>query len=46
MNKPPSHIPKESLAARHVLKALQPYTVEHGGPLKVKEVSAGSVLPL
>jgi len=39
MNQPPSHVPRERLAARHVLHALGPFTTERGGPLVVKEIA-------
>jgi acetylornithine deacetylase len=42
INQPASgHIPKEALAARHVLDVLKPYTIEQGGVLKVREISYG-----
>ncbi len=30
MNKPPQYIPQESMAGRHVLAALKPYSTENG----------------
>jgi acetylornithine deacetylase len=36
-NSPPELIPQEELAANVVVKYLEPYTVEKGGPLKVKK---------
>ena len=39
-NDPPNGLfPKEDNASQHVLAALEPYTVEKGGPLKVERVS-------
>jgi len=38
MNKLPTHVPKEMMAARHVLEALAPYSTEKGGVLKIKTV--------
>ncbi|EKX52085.1 hypothetical protein GUITHDRAFT_92346 [Guillardia theta CCMP2712] len=35
-NNPPLNVPQEDLASQHVLKVLEPYTVEKGGPLSVR----------
>ncbi|EFJ21664.1 hypothetical protein SELMODRAFT_106336 [Selaginella moellendorffii] len=37
-NNPPELIPREDLAARHVLEVLMPLSTEYGGPLVVKHV--------
>jgi acetylornithine deacetylase len=38
-NSPPQGlIPKEELAANHVLAALRPYTTENGGVLQVQKI--------
>lgn len=39
MNQPPKYVPQESMAGRHILKALEPYTEANGGPLKVRELA-------
>ncbi|EFA86188.1 acetylornithine deacetylase [Heterostelium album PN500] len=38
-NQPPELIPVEDNAGRHVLAALEPYTVEKGGVLKVEHIA-------
>ena len=38
-NNPPALVPKEDLAARHVMDALKPYTEESGGPLKLEHIT-------
>lgn len=38
-NAPPDFNPTEDKASDHVLKALEPYTVENGGPLIVERIS-------
>ncbi|XP_065914109.1 acetylornithine deacetylase-like [Dysidea avara] len=38
-NNPPNFIPEEDRAVKHVLDALQPYTKENGGLLKVEHVA-------
>ncbi|KAF2073909.1 hypothetical protein CYY_004797 [Polysphondylium violaceum] len=38
-NRPPQLVPVEDNAGRHVLKALEPYTKEKGGVLKVERVA-------
>jgi hypothetical protein len=38
-NSPPALVPEEDRIVRHVVKALQPYTVANGGPLEVEVVS-------
>ena len=35
-NNPPTNVPQEDLASEHVLRALEPYTKEKGGPLSVR----------
>lgn len=38
-NNPPEFVPKEDRAARHVLEALEPYSEENGGPLRIQHIS-------
>jgi hypothetical protein len=35
-NNPPTNVPQEDLASDHVLRVLEPYTKEKGGPLIVR----------
>jgi acetylornithine deacetylase len=37
-NNPPKHVPKESLAIKHVRAVLDPLSTEHGGKLRVTQV--------
>lgn len=38
-NNPPELVPTEDRAARHVLAALEPYSEENGGPLRIEQVT-------
>jgi acetylornithine deacetylase len=35
-NNPPTNVPQEDLASDHVLRVLEPYSVDKGGPLIVR----------
>jgi acetylornithine deacetylase len=38
-NNPPRHVPEEDRAAKIVLDALRPYSLDNGGPLRVEHLS-------
>lgn len=38
-NNPPTFVPKEDRAVKHVMEVLEPYTKKNGGPLKLQHIT-------